>query len=66
MMDLEYPSKIVKEYLSNIFRTKPNGMGLGLYIARQIIEPYGRLVINSEGELAGASFELTFERKVGL
>lgn len=48
------------------FSTKPNGMGLGLYIARQIIEPYGKLVINSEGELSGASFELTFERKVGL
>lgn len=47
------------------FTRKPNGIGLGLYIARLVIEPYGKLVYNSEGELAGACFEAVFERSVG-
>lgn len=48
------------------FSTKPNGMGLGLYIARQIIEPYGRLIYRDDCKLSGACFELIFERKIGL
>jgi signal transduction histidine kinase len=48
------------------FSTKPNGMGLGLYISRQIIEPYGRLIYRDDCDMAGACFELMFERKVGL
>jgi len=48
------------------FSTKPNGMGLGLYISRQIIEPYGRLLYRDDCEMPGACFELIFERKVGL
>ena len=60
------PEQDRERLFEQYFSTKPNGMGLGLYIARQIIEPYGKLVINLEGELAGASFEMTFERKVGL
>lgn len=60
------PEQDRERIFEQYFSTKPNGMGLGLYIARQIIEPYGKLVINNEGELSGASFELTFERKVGL
>ncbi|MFK5913617.1 MAG: sensor histidine kinase [Woeseiaceae bacterium] len=48
------------------FSKKPNGMGLGLYISRQIIEPYGRLIYRDDCEMSGACFELMFERKVGL
>ncbi len=48
------------------FTRKPNGMGLGLYIARLVIEPYGRLVYRDDGDLAGACFEALFERNVGL
>ena len=48
------------------FTTKPNGMGLGLHVARMVIEPYGRLLLREEGELPGASFEALFERSVGL
>lgn len=48
------------------FSRKPNGIGLGLYIARLVIEPYGRLVYNDEGKLGGASFEAVFDHGVGL
>jgi signal transduction histidine kinase len=48
------------------FTRKPNGMGLGLYIARLIIEPYGRLTYRNDGELAGACFLLTMEKGIGL
>ena len=48
------------------FTTKPNGMGLGLFIARQIIEPYGKIVIRDDCKLPGACFEICFERRVGL
>jgi signal transduction histidine kinase len=48
------------------FTTKHNGMGLGLYIARQVIERYGRLIYRDDCELSGACFEAMFERNVGL
>ncbi len=48
------------------FSTKPNGMGLGLYIARQVIEPYGKLLSKDDCKLNGACFDMIFERKVGL
>ncbi len=48
------------------FSRKSNGMGLGLYIGRQVIEPYGRLILRDDGKLPGACFEATFERRVGL
>lgn len=48
------------------FTTKPNGMGLGLHVARLVIEPYGRLKLRDEGDLPGACFEAIFERNVGL
>jgi signal transduction histidine kinase len=48
------------------FTSKQNGMGLGLHIARLVIEPYGRLLLRDECDLAGACFEAVFERNVGL
>ena len=54
-------SRIFEPYFSK----KPNGIGLGLYIARLVIEPYGKLIYRAEGELPGACFEATFERRVG-
>jgi len=47
------------------FSRKPNGMGLGLYIARLVIESYGYLVYRDDGPLPGACFEAVFERGVG-
>lgn len=47
------------------FSRKPGGSGLGLYIARLVIEPYGRLVYREDCELSGACFELNFEKSVG-
>lgn len=48
------------------FTKKENGMGLGLFIARQVIEPYGKLIYVDNCELSGAGFEAIFEQKVGL
>jgi hypothetical protein len=48
------------------FSRKPNGIGLGLYIARLVIEPYGRLTYRDGCQLPGACFEAVFERSVGL
>lgn len=48
------------------YTTKPTGMGLGLYVARQVMERYGRLVYRDDAKLSGACFEARFERNVGL
>lgn len=48
------------------FSRKPNGMGLGLFIARRVIEPYGKLIYCDDGILPGACFEATFNGRVGL
>jgi signal transduction histidine kinase len=48
------------------FSRKPHGMGLGLFIARQVIEMYGKLVYRDDGPLSGACFEASFEQRVGL
>lgn len=48
------------------FTRKPTGMGLGLYIARLVIEPYGKLTYGDECSLPGACFDASFERGVGL
>lgn len=48
------------------FSRKPDGMGLGLFIARQVIEPYGKLIYRDDCKLPGACFEASFEERVGL
>ena len=48
------------------FSRKPNGMGLGLFIARQVIEPFGKLIYRDDCKLSGACFEASFEQGVGL
>jgi len=47
------------------YSKKPNGAGLGLHIARLVIEPYGRLTLASVAELNGSTFEAKFEKGVG-
>ncbi|WP_315387572.1 sensor histidine kinase [uncultured Stenotrophomonas sp.] len=54
--------RIFESYVSN----KPNGMGLGLYIARLVIEQYGRVVYEGDSAHGGANFIAKFERGVGL
>jgi signal transduction histidine kinase len=60
---------VPEEDRSNIFEPyftrKPNGMGLGLYIARLVIESYGFLVYRDDGPLPGACFEAVLERGIG-
>jgi signal transduction histidine kinase len=48
------------------FTKKPNGIGLGLYIARLVIEPYGKLIYRDDCDLPGACFEASFQAGVGL
>lgn len=47
------------------FSRKPRGSGLGLYIARLLVEPYGKLIYLDDCVLSGACFEVTFEKSVG-
>jgi C4-dicarboxylate-specific signal transduction histidine kinase len=60
---------VPEEDQSNIFEPyftrKPNGMGLGLYIARLVIDSYGYLVYRDDGPLPGACFEAVFARGIG-
>jgi signal transduction histidine kinase len=48
------------------FTTKPNGMGLGLYVARQVVDRYGKLIYRDNCKLSGACFDTIFEKNVGL
>jgi hypothetical protein len=56
----------VERIFDQEFSRKPNGMGLGLFIARQVIEPYGKLIFRDDCKLPGACFEASFEERVGL
>ena len=49
------------------FTTKPNGVGLGLSIAGEIVKDYygGDLELLSPGRLGGARFRATFRKRVG-
>jgi len=60
------PAKNRDTIFEPYFSTKPNGIGLGLYIGRLVIEPYGRLIYRDSGDLPGACFEARFEKGVGL
>lgn len=60
-IDPEYQKDIFEPYVTR----KPNGIGLGLYIARLIIEPYGKITYRDECDLPGACFEIMFEHGVG-
>ena len=60
------PPQDADRIFEQYFTTKPNGMGLGLYIARQIMEPYGKLILRDDCALPGACFEARFERRVGV
>jgi signal transduction histidine kinase len=48
------------------YSTKANGMGLGLYVARQVIERYGKIIYRDDCALPGACFEADFVQNVGL
>lgn len=54
----EYRETIFEPY----FTTKPSGSGLGLHIARLIIEPYGKLILADSSDLGGACFQAVYER----
>lgn len=63
-VEVEDQSRIFEPYFST--RRGGSGMGLGLYISRLLIEPYGKLTYLPENPLlGGACFDLHFERKVG-
>ncbi|HIG73779.1 MAG TPA: sensor histidine kinase [Bacteroidetes bacterium] len=47
------------------FTRKANGIGLGLYIARLVVEPYGKISYRDDCALPGACFEIAFEKSVG-
>ncbi|MDA4120325.1 MAG: HAMP domain-containing histidine kinase, partial [Thaumarchaeota archaeon] len=60
------PDEVRYYFFEPYFTSKPNGFGLGLFFARLVIEPYGRLVYREDGPLPGACFEAVFERGVAL
>ena len=60
------PTQDANRIFEQYFTTKPNGMGLGLYIARQIIDPHGKILLRDDCKLPGTCFEARFERRVGL
>ena len=61
-VDPEFRERIFDPY----FSTKPNGIGLGLTIAGEIINEYyaGSLELLDSGSLLGATFRITLRRRV--
>nr|VFK17197.1 MAG: hypothetical protein BECKLFY1418C_GA0070996_102928 [Candidatus Kentron sp. LFY] len=60
----EDQSRIFEPYFST--KRGGAGMGLGLYISRLVIEPYGKVLYRNDfEEMPGACFEARFERNVG-
>lgn len=59
------PEEDVPNIFEPYFSRKPSGIGLGLHIARLVIEPYGKIFYREDCALAGACFEVEFERSVG-
>ena len=61
----EDKSRVFEPYFST--KRGGTGMGLGLYICRLLMEPYGKILYSGEkGSLPGACFEVLFEKGVGL
>lgn len=61
---IENQTHIFEPYFST--KRGGSGIGLGLYICRLVIEPYGKIIYKENaGKLSGANFEILFERKVG-
>jgi len=61
-VDPEFQERIFEPY----FSTKPNGVGLGLTIAGEIVSEYyaGDLELLGSGPLPGATFRVTLRRRV--
>lgn len=59
------PEDVAELIFDAYFSTKPDGMGLGLHIARLVTEAYGTVSLEPVGRLGGATFTATFERSVG-
>jgi len=61
-VDPEFQERIFEPY----FSTKPNGVGLGLAIAGEIVSDYydGSLELIENGPLSGATFRITLRRRV--
>ena len=58
----EYRERIFEPY----FSTKPNGVGLGLAIAGEIVSDYykGKIELLDKGPLKGAAFRITLRKRV--
>ncbi len=59
------PEGVTEKIFEPYYTRKADGMGLGLHIARLVIEPYGTVVHQGQGALGGACFRAIFERSVG-
>lgn len=55
----------VPHIFDSYFTRKSGGAGLGLYIARLVVEPYGKVAYRDDCALPGACIEVTFEKSVG-
>lgn len=60
------PDKNKEKIFEPYFSTKPNGVGLGLAIAGEIVSDYynGKLELINKGPLKGATFRITLKNRV--